>query len=171
MVIMGLPRLPKWSTAAVVCCVPILLISNGLFLNNGILTKDNPIAQDYYKSIESLPSDSAVITYHGGPYGLGMVYATLEHPDLAPIFLMKPDGYKSRGYVDYCKWVADNRGLSGANWIEQTDTCLSEGRPTFVEYNIQPPYWQKEINARYITEPYNEFFRKVTGAVELTNSE
>jgi hypothetical protein len=123
----------------------------------------------YYQSVQELPDKSSVILPKGGPYGLGIMYIMAQGKDLTPIFLMKEEGWSNRGYQDYLKWIQNHKRLPGDNWIQQIVFSLQQGRQTFVAYQIQPPEWQEQIDARFEIKAFNKDFMRVVSKKQIVS--
>lgn len=160
--VVGLTKLPKWSTQAVMCGVVVLLGVNGILLNNAFLTNNRPEAMNYYQDAQALPSNALFLVLGGGPSQLGAVYFTTTDwgKDLAPVYLTDKDGVDQAVYKNYVKWISESKGLVGKNFIEQVHNALASGRPVFAQA-LRIPAWRKVIDADYITIPYNASFDQV----------
>jgi uncharacterized membrane protein len=168
-ILIGISRLPRWTYGVTVISVIAFLFTNGYLLNANVLSKDRPVAMGYYQSVQELPDKSSVILPKGGPYGLGIMYIMAQGKDLTPIFLMKEEGWSNRGYQDYLKWIQNHKRLPGDNWIQQIVFSLQQGRQTFVAYQIQPPEWQEQIDARFEIKAFNKDFMRVVSKKQIVS--
>jgi hypothetical protein len=113
-VAVGLSRLQRWQTVAVVAGAVVLVAVNSVGLNADKLAHRNPVATDLYTAITNLPEGTAVLTPRGGAYGFVLFYAMSEGHNLTPLLMKKlvagKDGelVVDQGYLDYLEWFRVN---------------------------------------------------------------
>lgn len=180
--VVGLSKMPTWTTKAIILSCVVLLTVNAVVLNNRWLNDKHPEAMTYWESLQAIPPDSAIITMGGGPYQLGAIYATTQPwgDNIAPIYLIeREEDYKdtddlkslNHGYRSYVKYLCESRGLTGLYWYELAISSMETGRPLYIVYDKQSDDWKEKIDARFVMEPFDTTFRKATGLTEYAIQE
>lgn len=160
-VAIGLSRMPKWCTIAVLVCAMALIFTNSRMLNADKLTPEYSEAMTYQQTLAELPDDSAVALPKGGAYGLGLIYSISQGREFIPVFMQKEEGWDNPGYKDYIKWVKSDQDVDGDNWIEQIDYCLANDIPVYIGYVLQPEEWREIIDENFRMVKYNEYFNQI----------
>ena len=97
----GLNKLQPYHTKLVLASSIILILLNGIFMNASVLTKETPVAQQYYDKLTELPEGSIVAT-HAGSYSLGMFYALSKGVQVVPLVYPYLDWWE---FEDYRLWL------------------------------------------------------------------
>ena len=126
----GLSNLKPFHTRVVLAGCACLMLLNGVFMNANTLTRQNPIAQEYYDTLQSLPMGTVVAT-NAGFYSLGLFYAISEGTDLIPIVYPYLDTWN---FEDYRVWLNDTYNLDipqGDDTKDVITQLLGEGREVY----------------------------------------
>lgn len=168
--VVGLDRLPRGHTVAVLASVIVLLTANVLFLNAGTLTDERPYARDYYEDLMELPYGAYVATPMGGSYGLGLVKAVIiDRPDIVPLFIGSPkaDGTLPPKWAGYLEWLREKKGVDAVagryepglgNFDEIVRWAVANGKEVFWCRAAELPTWHEVWEVR---ERYNDTFDRI----------
>lgn len=145
----GLTRLPKWHTIAIVAGAVVLMAVNAHFLDADRLTRDEPLATDFYDALWELPDGSAVLSPRGGAYGFSFFYALSEGKDLVPLLCTKAMPSRLVGqmeldavYVAYLEsFKSKYPGWHGNDSIELSRDALAKGLDLYFISNIEGTGW------------------------------
>lgn len=80
----GLARLPKFHTTAVLAYSIVLIVLNPLFMNANVLTQQQSAARNYMEELGNIPQNSIVVTT-AGACSLGLFYYIADHPGIMPL--------------------------------------------------------------------------------------
>lgn len=130
----GLAGLKPYHTHVVLVGCIGLIVLNSIFMNASVLTRQNPVAREYYTTLESLPPGTVVITY-AGFYSMGAFYAISRDVPIIPLVAT----YLSESYEfdDYRKWLNrtyDLRINKTDSTLEAIQDLLVEGREVYIAY-------------------------------------
>lgn len=153
----GLSRLPKWYYQASIGFLAIMLIANGILLNANLLTKQYPVAHNYYESTTALPANSALVINRGGPYGLGAMYIVVQNHPAELILMESAEGWDSAAYQDYLV----QSSIPGNNWTQQVDYCLDHDIPAYIHYAVLPPEYQENVDSLFTLEKINDYWYQI----------
>jgi len=152
--VMGLNHMHRAHRIMVTVGVVGLLIANSFLLNAAVLTRDNPWASNFQEDVMELPQGAYVIVSMGGPYGLGIMKATIiDRPDITPLFIGYADTSEKipprwSGYLD---WLRNHKGVDvaisrtepgTADTIEMARWAVEKGEQVFWCDVSATPDWE-----------------------------
>lgn len=133
-VAVGLSKMARWHTVAVVVCAFLLIGMNSVYYNSDMIARENPKASDYYEAVWALPDGSAVVTSRGGAYGFTLHYILSEGKDIIPLEQYNPydmGTYELRPndqrYEDCLEWLERTYGIEGDDMFEIIEYARAQG--------------------------------------------
>lgn len=134
----GLSKLELRHTYVVVVCALALIVTNGLFLNANMLTREDPRATTYYDELMSLEDGSVVVTA-AGEYSLGLFYVMSEGKNLTP--MVHPYMTEAWEFDDHKTYIREKFGLEGDDMLGFVQDALDKDVCVYFACNRQkhPP--------------------------------
>lgn len=113
----GLSKLHPNHTKVVLAGCICLAVLNGVFMNADVLTRQNPVAREYYNTLKGMPAGTTIVV-NAGYYSLGLFYALSTGSDLVPIIHPYMDDWE---FEDYRMWLDETYGLGSWQGANTTD--------------------------------------------------
>ena len=133
-VAVGLSKMARWHTVAVVICAVLLIVVNSVYFNTDKLARETPTASNYYEAVWALPDGAAVVTSRGGAYGFAFHYVLSKGKDIIPLAQYNPfdmNTYEQRPsdqrYKDCLDWIERTYGIEGDNMFEIIEYAQAQG--------------------------------------------
>jgi len=146
-VAVGLSKMARWHTVAVVVCAVLLIGLNSVYYNADKLAREKPIASDYYEAVWALPDGVAVLTNRGGAYGFAFHYVLSEGKDVIPLEQYNPfdtttGDYRDtdQRYKDCLAWLERTYGIKGDNMFEIMDYAYAQGLDIYYGSPLTPTW-------------------------------
>jgi len=129
---LGLAKMNKVHQGTILVGAVVLVLANGFLLNADKLNDAEPMAREYYQSIQALPDDRiAIVSDRVGWEALGIFYAMSQGKDIIPIIYGEIP--TSDSYLFYAEWLRDEYGIEGGSAREQVAFLLNKGVAVYTQ--------------------------------------
>ena len=118
-----------------------LILTNGIFLNASTLSKNNPLAMEYYNEIQAIPDGSVVVIHRGGFEFMALCYVMSEGKDIILIFYTDWNSKNDALYQYYVEWMNNHYKITGKNTQSMVANAFGKNIPVYILAPI-PKKWQ-----------------------------